>query len=75
MMPIDVTVHKWGNSLGIRIPKDVVKEEDLKPNKEIRILILKDDKTFRKTFGKFKECFTKPTQEIKDELRKELYDD
>jgi len=75
MMPVHVTVQKWGNSLGFRIPKDVAEREGLKANKKVEILILNNKGAFRDTFGMFKGAFNKPTQEIMDDLRKELYDD
>ena len=75
MMPVHVTVQKWGNSLGFRIPKDVAKREKLTPKKHVDILILKDNSNMDNMFGKFKGAFNKPTQEIMDELRKELYDE
>ncbi|MFH1056137.1 MAG: AbrB/MazE/SpoVT family DNA-binding domain-containing protein [Candidatus Altiarchaeota archaeon] len=74
MKPLQVTVHKWGNTLGIRIPKEVAKREGLEDGKSIDILFLKDNTNLRKSFGSCKGAFTRPTQDIKDELRKELYD-
>lgn len=39
METIIVKTKKWGNSLGIRLPKKVVKENKIKPEEEILIQI------------------------------------
>ena len=39
MMEIKAKTKKWGNSIGILIPKEVVKEENIKPNQEITLMI------------------------------------
>ena len=63
--------RKWGNSVGVIFPRHVVEKEHIKPNKDVRFLILQDDTTFKKTFGTVK--MKQPTQEIMDELRALLY--
>ena len=76
MTLIEVKVKKWGNSLGIIIPNAVVEEERLVENAKIQLLLVKNSRTvFRETFGILKGRIKKSTQQIKDELRKELYDD
>ena len=39
MMEIKAKTRKWGNSIGVLIPKEVVKIENIKPNQEITIMI------------------------------------
>lgn len=39
METIIVKTKKWGNSLGIRIPKEIVKENNIKPEEKIVIQI------------------------------------
>lgn len=38
-MDVNVTVKKWGNSFGIVIPKEVVKELEIKENQQVEITI------------------------------------
>jgi len=61
---------KWGNSLGITIPKEIVKKEGITLRDELVINIRKkrDKESVKNLFGTFK--FSQSTQEIKDELRK-----
>lgn len=44
-------------------------------NEQIRVLILKQNKPVKQSFGLLKRKTTKTTQEWKDELKKELYHD
>ncbi|HLD02605.1 MAG TPA: hypothetical protein VJC07_02815 [Candidatus Nanoarchaeia archaeon] len=74
-MECEIIPRKWGHSLGGVFPKEVVEAMDIKENKPIRVIILKSDDTFRKTFGILKGKLKKTAQEIKDEIRADLYDD
>jgi len=65
-------VRQWGNSYGVIIPKDVVEREHLRKNEKIRIAILRDNTAIRESFGILK--FKKSAQQMKDEIRKDLYD-
>mgnify|MGYP001558587725 FL=1 len=69
---VKAKARKWGNSIGLVIPRDVVKKENIHPGKYVEILIPKKNNVLKETFGTFK--FKKTAQQIKDELRKELYD-
>ncbi|MBI4174643.1 MAG: AbrB/MazE/SpoVT family DNA-binding domain-containing protein [Candidatus Aenigmarchaeota archaeon] len=62
--------RKWGNSLGITIPKEIVEKEGITLRDELIVDIKKKRNVegVKKLFGKFK--FKKSTQEIKDEMRK-----
>lgn len=75
MIPIDATVRKWGNSFGITIPKEVAMREKIKEKQRVKVLFLKDNKNLKESFGTARKILTKPAQEIKDELRQELYDE
>lgn len=76
MIECETITRKWGNSLGVTLPKEFVEEQHIKENEKVRILILKQNHTFKKTFGMLKGKFgKKSTQQIKDEIRAELYDD
>lgn len=58
---------KWGNSLGITIPAEIIKEEKIKPNEKINVLVFKDSKKkFKEIFGtlKLKMSTQKAMEEI-----------
>lgn len=58
---------KWGNSLGITIPAEVIKEEKIKPNEKINVLLFKDSKKkFREIFGALRPKM--PTQKAMEEI-------
>ncbi|PIO08966.1 hypothetical protein COT47_00405, partial [Candidatus Woesearchaeota archaeon CG08_land_8_20_14_0_20_43_7] len=59
---------KWGNSLGVILPSNLVKEEQIGPNDKVMISIKKIHKV-KEFFGLLPNW--KPnTQKLKDELRK-----
>lgn len=41
-MAIEVFVKKWGNSMGVILPKEVVEREHLKENQKIFVEIVKE---------------------------------
>lgn len=65
-MGIEVTLRKWGNSMGVVFPKDFVKERNLKPNDKIVIEVTKKA-DFRDVFGTLKSKYS--AQELKDIAR------
>ena len=67
MIEIETTARKWGNSIGISLPRDVVERANIKPNKEVRVFIQEKKVDASKFFGTLK--ITQPTQEILDEIR------
>lgn len=75
MIECETMTRKWGNSVGITLPKELTKAANIKEHEKIRILILKQNNTLKKTFGMLKGKWDKPTQKIKDEIRAELYND
>src|SRR3989338_1959039 len=42
MEQFEATTKKWGNSLGITIPSEIIKEEKIKPNEKVNVLIFKN---------------------------------
>ncbi|MEK6943799.1 MAG: AbrB/MazE/SpoVT family DNA-binding domain-containing protein [Nanoarchaeota archaeon] len=71
MMEIKAMTRKWGNSIGILIPKEAVKREDIKPNQEITLMINKKPITKGKDIWgtlKFKES----TEQLMREVDKEF---
>ena len=64
--------RKWGNSLGVRIPKDVVKEMKLRENQEIAIEIKQKENVLKELFGFAKGKISKSTEEILKEARRDV---
>ena len=70
-MEIKTKLKKWGNSIGIVIPKDIIKKRNLKPDQEVTVTI--QDKPFTKgkdIWGTMK--FTKSTEQLMREVDKDL---
>ena len=67
MEQFEATTKKWGNSLGITIPSEKIKEEKIKPNEKVNVLIFKDSKkVFKGVFGTLK--LKMPTQKAMEEI-------
>lgn len=66
---IECITKKWGSSLGIIIPRDVVKKKQLKPQEKIHITIEKIALA-QDIWNLGPLLRTESTQKIKDELRK-----
>jgi len=67
-MELKTRARRWGNSLAIILPKILVKSKDIRENEEITIEI-KEKSTAERIFGILRN-WNRPTQEIKDEMRK-----
>ena len=73
-MSYQTITKRWGNSLGLVIPKQIVEESHIRENEKVTVLIIKDSqKVLQKTFG-IAEGKIKDVQKIKNKLRRELYD-
>ena len=66
-MEIEVKAKKWGDSIGVIIPKEIVEQEKIKPNDKLNIIIAKKADLSR-FFGTLKT--KKSTQEMKDDARR-----
>ena len=65
-MYVNLTLKKWGNSIGAVFPKELIEENNFKPDQEISVFLLKKA-DLRNAFGSLK---TKETgQELKDFAR------
>ena len=64
---MEAETRKWGNSLGIVIPKKIIDQEHLSENQKV-IIEIKRVANIKRLFGSLK--FTKTTQQLKDEMRK-----
>ena len=67
-MEIKAIAKKWGSSIGVIIPKEVVDAKKIKENDAI-VIEVKTRPLAGNLFGKFPRKSGKSTQEIKDELR------
>ena len=65
-MAVEVTLRKWGNSVGIVFPKEFVKQRDLKPNQKIVVEVTRKA-DLSSIFGTLKTKMT--AQEFKDLAR------
>lgn len=71
MMEIKAKTKKWGNSIGIVIPKEIVKGEHIKPDQEVTLMISTKPITKGKDiWGTFK--FKKPIGQLMREVDKEF---
>ena len=66
---IRTITRKWGNSIAVVIPNDVVNKQHIKENTQVTITIEKARPKAGALWGLLKGKITKPTQQIKDELR------
>lgn len=71
MIEFKAAIRKWGDSLGVTIPRDIVRRYDLKTNEEVKVLIPHPPKPMNisKIAGRFK-CEI-PTHELIDRARTE----
>jgi len=65
-MAIEVILKKWGNSIGLVLPKDVVEKERLEENEKVLIEVVKEA-DLSKLFGTLKKKVS--GQEFKDMVR------
>lgn len=68
-MEINAKARRWGSSLAIILPKYLVEAKKIRENDEIVIDVKSKPLFVREVFGMFKGKITRPTQEIKDEMR------
>ena len=66
---IKAITRKWGNSIAVVIPNEIVSKKNIKENTEVTISIEKTRPKAGALWGFGKGRFKKSTQEIKDELR------
>ncbi|HLD06596.1 MAG TPA: hypothetical protein VJC16_03625 [Candidatus Nanoarchaeia archaeon] len=61
---------RWGNSVGVILPRDVVREKNIKPEEDILLDILEKRTVLRELFGALR--FKKTTRDLLAESRKGL---
>lgn len=69
-MEVKAITRKWGNSIAVVIPKEVVEKQRIKEDEEIIIKVEKKKPLAGALFGKFPRKSGKTAQEIKDEMRR-----
>ncbi|MBI2654598.1 AbrB/MazE/SpoVT family DNA-binding domain-containing protein [Candidatus Woesearchaeota archaeon] len=65
-MEVEAIVRKWGDSVGVIIPKELAEKEKIKPNSKVKFEIIKVT-DISDTFGKLKRKVS--GQEFKDRAR------
>ena len=71
MMEIKAKTKKWGNSIGVIIPKEIIRQQNIGPDQEVTILISSKPITkVKDIFGTFK--FKEPTEKLMREIDKEF---
>lgn len=70
MAEIETEAKKWGNSIGVRIPKEAVEKEGIEPDDTVLVDIKKLKMPEKDAFGMLSD-WDLDAQEAKDELRKE----
>ena len=68
-MEVTTRLKRWGNSIGIIIPAEKLREKNFKEDEEVVITIEKKN-TIKDLFGSLKNLKI-DSQKMKDELRKE----
>ncbi len=68
MAQFKAIVKRWGNSLGVVLPKGVIAETKIKPGQEVEVILPKKV-DLSKIFGTLKD-WKKPTQKIMEEIDK-----
>ena len=66
-MATEVVIKKWGNSMGVVLPKDLVETQGLEENEKVFITVIKEG-DLSDIFGSLK--LGVPVQKLKDMVRK-----
>lgn len=69
-MEIKATTRKWGNSIAVVIPREIVDKQRIKEDQEVVITVEKERPRAGVLFGRFPELKETPTQKLKDEARR-----
>ena len=67
-MEVESKTKKWGNSIGVIIPKDIIEKQNIKENETV-ILSIKKRLLVSEVFGILRD-WKKDTQELKNEMRR-----
>ena len=78
METVVAKARKWGNSIGVILPKDVVEKIGIKDGSEVELLVgASQTNLLKELFGsmKGKSKDKRPISEFMKEVDRELYDD
>jgi hypothetical protein len=70
VVAFEAKVRKWGNSMGVIIPSDVVASERLRPGDRVRLVTARDSTAVLKELWGAGKGIKISAQEFKDELRR-----
>lgn len=73
MLEVKAKVREWGRSLGIVLPKEATKEEGIRKDDAVTLLISKKSNSLKETFGTLE--FRRSTEEILKESDEESWDE
>ena len=74
MEQINTRAKRWGNSLGIVLPKKIIDSQQIKEGSEIKIIIESKNKTkVKNLFGILKGKLKKDTETLMREIDRELW--
>jgi len=68
MIEVKAEIKKWGNSLAIILPKEQMKDQNMKIGKKLTIMIPENDVSLRDEFGSLKSVLKKSTTKIMREI-------
>ena len=69
-MDIKAVTRKWGNSIAVVIPKELVERQQIHEDEEIVIRVERMRPKAGVLFGRFPELKRTPTQQLKDDARR-----
>ena len=75
MFKSETKLKAWGNSVGVILPKEALKEEGLSNNDEVEVILRKKSNSLKDAFGRLKEFKPKSgksTEDILNEVDEEL---
>jgi antitoxin component of MazEF toxin-antitoxin module len=73
MVEMEGKIKRWGNSMAVRFSKNHFNEAGLRPEQNVKVLVLPQRNVIADTFGMLKGRIKKSGQQLKDEIRKELH--
>jgi uncharacterized protein YdcH (DUF465 family) len=73
MIEVRGKIKQWGNSAAIRLTMSDLRKSRLGLNQEVKVLLVPMTNLFDEVFGLARGRIKKSGQQLKDEIRKELY--
>ncbi|MBI2045327.1 AbrB/MazE/SpoVT family DNA-binding domain-containing protein [Candidatus Pacearchaeota archaeon] len=72
---IQTRTKKWGNSIGMVLPKEIVVRNNIRENQPLKLAILNEEgNVVERSFGKLKGKLKISSQKMKDNLREDETD-